>query len=311
MNRNAILAGIASLALAFGVTGCAQTQSKPSPVASTQVPASEVGMGVPALWRVADEDTTIYIFGTVHVLPESANWYSGRIKSALDSSDTLVTEIDMSPAALARIPQVVQQIAVLPEGTTVRSLMTDDERATYEGALAKLGYPANTFDRLEPWFASLQLSQLAYARAGFDPANGTETVLEKTVGDRLGRGSLETVELQFAIFDELPQDVQVEYLIESAQEIDQLGPTLQSMVDEWSVGDVEDLGNLLNEALETDPVLANRLLYNRNANWARWIDERLDSPGTIFMAVGAGHLAGDQNLQDKLAERGITITRIQ
>ncbi len=311
MKRNAIFAGIASLALALGATGCAQTQEHPTPVASTQVPASDVGMGMPALWRVADEDTTIYVFGTVHVLPDSVDWYSGPVKAALDSSDTLVTEIDMSPAALAKIPQIVQNIAVLPEGTTVRSLMTDEERETYEGALTKLGYPVNTLDRLEPWFASLQLSQIAYTKAGFNPANGTETVLERTVGDRLGRGSLETVELQFAIFDELPQDVQVEYLIESAQEIDELGPMLQSMVDEWAVGDVDDLGNLLNEALESDPVLARRLLYNRNANWAAWIDERLDSPGTVFMAVGAGHLAGNQKLQDKLAERGIRITRIQ
>ena len=68
---------------------------------------------------------------------------------------------------------------------------------------------------------------------------------------------------------------------------------------------------LANEAMEADPVLANRLLYARNANWAVWIDERLDSPGTIFMAVGAGHMAGNQKLQDKLAERGIKMMRIQ
>mgnify|MGYP000471716156 CR=1 FL=1 len=305
------LAGIATLALATGTAACAQTQSTPTPVASTQVAASDVEMDGPALWRVADEDTTIYVFGTVHALPDDIDWYSGPVKAALDESDTLVTEINMTPEAMAEIPAIVQQTAVLPQGTTVRSLLEEEELETYQTALTDLGLPVNALDQLEPWFATLQLSQVAFGKAGFNPENGTETVLERIVGDSKGRDALETVQFQFSIFDELPQDAQVDYLVETAAEIEELAPMLQQMIDEWAEGDVETLGNLLNESLQADPVLADRLLYARNANWAVWIDERLDRPGTIFMAVGAGHLAGNQSLQDKLAERGISITRIQ
>lgn len=307
-----LLAGAcATLSLAFGAAGCAQYQSKPTPVASTQVPASEVGMNVPALWMVGDKDTTIYIFGTVHTLPDDIDWYSGTVKSALDASDTLVTEIDMTPAAMAQMPSIVQATAILPQGTTVRSLMDENERETYEGALTKLNLPVNALDQLEPWYAALTISQIAYQNAGFKEENGTENVLESIIGDTKGRDSLETIQFQLSIFDGLPQDAQVEYLVQTAEEVDNIGPILVELVDEWAVGDVEGLGDLLNEALESDPVLANRLLYTRNANWAVWIDERLDQPGTIFMAVGAGHLAGKENLQEKLAERGIQITRIQ
>ena len=306
-----IFAGIATLALATSTMACAQTQEHPTPVASTQAPASDVELGAPALWRVADDDTTIYVFGTVHALPDDIDWYSGPVKTALDSSETLVTEIDMSPAALANVPAIVQQTAILPEGTTLRSLMTDDQRATYEAALAKLGIQPGALDRFEPWFATLQISQIAFAAAGFTGENGTEKVLDRTVGDRAGRDALETIEMQLAIFDELPQDAQIDYLVETAEGVDQIGPMLQTMIDEWAAGDVDDLGAILNEAFKADPVLANRLLYSRNANWATWIDDRLDQPGTIFMAVGAGHMAGDQKLQDKLAERGIKMVRIQ
>lgn len=306
-----LLTGIATLALAIGAGGCAQTQSTPTPVASAQVPASTMEMGGPALWKVADEDTTIYVFGTVHTLPDDVEWYTGPVKTALDESETLVTEIDLTPEGMAQIPALVQQIAILREGTTVRSLMDDEERATYEAALNDLGIRANAFDQLEPWFAALQLSNLAYTRGGFDPNNGTESVLERTIGDTMGRDALESVESQFAIFDELPQDAQVDYLVETAEQIEEVTPFLQKLVAEWAEGDVQELGDLMNEAMEADPVLADRLLYARNANWAMWIDERLDSPGTIFMAVGAGHMAGNQKLQDKLAERGIEMTRIQ
>jgi len=300
-----IVGGLTALGLALASTACAPTQD-------TMEPAASVVQGDgPAMWRVADEDTTIYIFGTVHALPPEIDWYSGPVKTALDSSDTLVTEIDMSPEALARIPVILQQTAMLPEGTTVRSLMDDQERATFEAALTKLGIPINALDQLEPWYAAIQLGNAAFARAGFDPSNGTETVLERTVGDTKGRDALETAEMQLAIFDELPMDAQVDYLIESAEQLDEVAPFLEALVAEWAEGDIEALGNLMNEALEADPVLAERLLYARNANWAVWIDDRLDTPGTIFMAVGAGHLAGKEKLQDKLAERGIEIVRVQ
>ena len=307
--RKSILTGIASVALAVGLSGCANMESAPT---SAQAPASEVGpSGVPALWRIADEDTTIYVFGTVHTLPDNIDWYTGPVKSALDASETLVTEIDMTPESMAKVPAIIQQTAMLPAGTTLRSLMNEEDLKTFEAAMAKLNLPVNAVDQLEPWFATLQLSNIAYSAAGFNPDNGTENVLERTVGDSLDRGSLETIESQFAIFDELPQEAQIEYLIETLEQIDDIAPFLQSMVDEWAEGDVQELGNLLNDALEADPVLANRLLYARNANWAVWIDDRLDQPGTIFMAVGAGHMAGNQKLQDKLAERGITMNRIQ
>lgn len=289
MTRNTLI----GLAAAFSLTTGAMAQD------------------APALWRVVDEDTTIYLFGTVHALPSDVDWYSGPVKTALDESSTLVTEIDMSPEALAEIGPMIQQIAILPEGTSLRGMMSEEQRETYEAAMASLGVPPEAFDNLEPWFAALQLSNIAFAKAGFQPQNGTETVLEATVGDTKGRDALETPRYQFSIFDELPMDAQIDYLVETAAEIDTLGPMLDEMIAEWAEGDVEALGHLLNDALQSDPVLAERLLYARNANWAVWIDDRLDTPGTIFMAVGAGHLAGTNKLQDLLAERGIQAVRVQ
>ena len=301
----------AAFAIAATAVGCAPAQTMSAPVASTQAPASSVGTEGPALWRVADEDTTIYVFGTVHALPDDVNWYSGTVKNALDSSDTLVTEIDMTPAAEAETAALFQRTATLPEGTTLRSLLTEEQRTDYEALLTEFGMPVNALDPVEPWGAALALSQIAFARAGIDGENGTEKVLEEKVGDRLGRDALETAAFQLEIFDGLPQDAQIDYLMETVTEIDTVVPMLNQIIAEWAEGDVDDLGALLNEALEADPVLADRMLYSRNKTWAGWIDERLDSPGTIFMAVGAGHLAGNRSVQDYLAERGISMTRVQ
>ena len=85
---------------------------------------------------------------------------------------------------------------------------------------------------------------------------------------------------------------------------------LDRMVAEWVKGDADALAAVMNEGM-TDPAVAEALLYSRNANWAEWIDTRLDTPGTVFIAVGAGHLAGPKNVQDLLAQKGITTSRVK
>ena len=299
-----------ALLASLAVPGLAQEQTLPTAVPTEEMLETALEGGVPALWKVADEDTTIYLFGTVHSLPEDVDWYRGALADALASSEELVTEIDTTPESLVGMQQVVAQKAMLQEGT-LRDLMTPEQAATYESAMRSVGLPVAAYDAFEPWFAALMLSNTALAKQGFSPDKGVERTLESTVGAGKTRGALETVEFQLAIFDELPVESQMRFLIEGAEEIDNLGTQLQQMVDEWAVGDADALAALLNEAFAQDPVLGERLLYSRNATWAVWIDERLEEPGTVFMAVGAGHLAGDKSVQELLAQRGITTLRVQ
>lgn len=268
--------------------------------------------GAPALWKVADEDTTIYMFGTVHLLPDDVDWNSGPVNEALASADSLVTEIDMTPENMAEMGSLFQAKGMIRTGQTLRELMTDEQRATFEAGLTKIGVPVNAFDPLEPWAASLAILQVITQASGFSPEKGVETVLEGLISEDTERLGLETIEFQLSVFDELPIDQQVLYLLEGAADPMAMIEELNMVIGEWAEGDVETLGEAMNESLLAHPELAARLLYDRNANWAEWIDARLDTtPGTVFMAVGAGHLAGNKSVQDYLAERGIAVTRIQ
>jgi uncharacterized protein len=102
----------------------------------------------------------------------------------------------------------------------------------------------------------------------------------------------------------MTNEAQVAFMMEAVEGMDEVKPTLDRMVAEWAEGDATELANIMNEGM-TDPAVADALLYNRNANWADWIDTRLDTPGTVFIAVGAGHLAGAKSVQDYLAQKGI------
>ncbi|MGB3712038.1 MAG: TraB/GumN family protein [Erythrobacter sp.] len=307
-----LTASSAAIALFAGSPAVAQVEAEAQAEAAepmaemVELPAGPEG---PALWKVADEDTTIYLFGTIHILPDEVQWYDAEIAEALTSSDTIVTELKMDPESERQLQQVGMQMGMYQDGTTLRSVLSEEQTATYEAALAGLGAPPAAFDAFEPWMAGLTITILPLMQQGYDLEAGVDKVLlGKAEG--LNADALETAEYQLGLFDTLPQDKQVAYLMEAVEAIPEVKTSIDAMVAEWVEGDADGLAELINEDLG-DADLAEALLYTRNANWAEWIETRLDTPGTVFMAVGAGHLAGERSVQAYLAERDIETTRVQ
>jgi uncharacterized protein len=283
-----------------------------APTAGAQAAATAAAAPGPAMWKVADEDTTIYLFGTVHILPKEVEWLDVTITDALARSDMIVTELKMDSGAEAELQQLTMTKGMLPPGTKLRSLLTPEQTATYEAAFATLGLPpmvAEQFDAFKPWFAGLNLSMLPLLMSGYTPDQGVEKVLLAKAGDK-PQGALETPEFQLSLFDSLPQEAQIAFMIEAAEGVGEAKTMLDRMVAEWLKGDADTLAAIMNEGMN-DPVLMDMLLHSRNANWAEWIEQRMAQPGTVFIAVGAGHLAGEKSVQDMLTAKGITVSRVK
>ena len=264
----------------------------------------------PALWVVKDEDTTIYLFGTVHVLKPGLSWFDEAVKDAFDKSDQLMLEIVL-PEDQAEMAKTMLPLAIDQSGKTLSSRLAPTDLAAYQAAMTNVGVPPAQFDMFEPWFAAVTLSVLPLTKLGYDPEQGAEKQLTGFAkASNKPIAGLETVEQQLGFFDKLAEDQQVAFLNAVVKDIDKLGPTLDILVDQWSKGDPDALAATLNESMEATPELAQTLLFQRNANWAEQIKVRMAQPGTVFIAVGAGHLAGAHSVQDYLKERGLTATRV-
>ncbi|WP_395628906.1 TraB/GumN family protein [Sphingorhabdus sp.] len=296
-----VLTATAACALAWAIPAAAQTTP-------TEPPAVTVKDVDPALWVVKDEDTTVYLFGSVHLLKPGLGWFDDGVKTAFDSSDQLVLELVEPPAA--EVQALFGKFAMDQQGKTLRSKMNDADRAVYEAAMGKLGIPAPAFDPLEPWAAGITLSVVAMQKSGFDPNSGVEKQL--TAAAKVSNkpiAGLETMEFQLGLFDTLPEAEQITFLVETAKLIDEVASTTDKMVDMWAAAETESLGQLMNEGL-TSRTLYDALLTKRNANWAKWIAARMAKPGVTFMAVGAGHLAGPTSVQNLLPAYGLSATRV-
>ena len=301
--------------LGFAPAPALALQDAPAAQAPAQAPAAAAPLpdADPALWVVRDEDTIVYLFGTFHLL-DGRPWFNDEVKAAFDASDELVVEVLLpeDPAELqAAMQPLILQYAVDPQGRTISSRLTPAQNEALNAALAPLGAPAGVFDRFEPWFVAMMLAQAAAQQIGLDPQYGPELALRRAAAERgMEEGQLETIESQLRILDSIPEDDQLEGLRDALDDTNELREKLAPMLESWSTGDVERLAAIMNEDLADDPDLYEALFTARNATWARWIDERLDRPGTVFVAVGGGHLAGPDSVQDQLRALGIASERV-
>jgi uncharacterized protein YbaP (TraB family) len=274
-------------------------------------PATPPAEANPALWVVRDADTTIYLFGTVHVLRPGLDWFDDGVRDAFDRSDTLVLELVAPPQEeMARIVRDLGTAQAseprLPDQLPAASA------ARLKLALDLLGRPANSLDRAEPWFAAISVAMLPVREAGYNPADGAEERLTAAATDAgkqlLG---LETAREQLGYFDRLSPAAQRAMLIEILDGLQDGQKRLDRVIDAWAAGDPDKVGALLNEETRSNPEVEKALLTDRNRRWADWIAVRMRQPGTIFLAVGAGHLAGKDSVLHELGERGLTVARIR
>lgn len=265
----------------------------------------------PALWVVKDKDTTIYLFGTVHVLKPGLGWFDEAVKAAFDKSDELMLEIVL-PDDQAAMAKEMMPLAIDQSGKTLSSRLDPEQLKAYQAALASLGIVPAQFDMFEPWFPAITLSVLPLTKLGYDPEQGVEKLLTASA-KKSGKpvAGLETLSQQLGFFDALPESQQISFLNSVVRDLDKLGPQLDKMVAQWAKGDPDALAVTMNESLTETPELAKVLLWDRNARWADQLKARMDQPGTVFVAVGAGHLAGEKSVQDYLKARGLTVKRVR
>lgn len=240
----------------------------------------------PALWVVNDHDTVIYLFGTFHALDGQTQWFNDEVETAFAASDELVLEtiVPSPPRPVASLPAPPKQGSVPPVGPVAGSAS----------------------------FLSTSKMVMSAGRAqGMSTEKGADTILRRAAEDS-GKpvSGLESFEYQISMFSKMPGASKPPSPEAAAATNKALVAMLSLLQDAWNRGDVESFAPMLEDMEQRSPESYKMLFADRNARWAAWIAQRLQQPGTVFVAVGAGHLAGRDSVQIKLAQSGIRSARI-
>jgi uncharacterized protein len=267
----------------------------------------------PALWKIADKDTTIWLFGTIHVLPQRHAWRDPVIDRAIAGSQSLTLEavLDEDPGQVARALMALGRSPGLPPLT---QRVPADRRAKLAAMVKESGFPAATLDGMESWAAAFVLTAVALRVLGDDvsASAGVEAQLTATFRAK-GRPieGLETAETQLRYFDKLPEKAQRAFLVATLDEPGRAREDFRALTAAWTAGDIPALERVFADDPEFTPEVRELLIRQRNAAWAEALRERLQFPGTAFVAVGAGHLIGPHSVQAMLAKNGIKAVRVQ
>jgi uncharacterized protein YbaP (TraB family) len=260
----------------------------------------------PALWKVTHGQATAYLFGSVHLLKPDAVWNTPRVEAALAESKELWLEIKEVDDAASMRPLVAKL------GMDPAHPLSSQLDATYQEKLKKalknIGYPETALESLRPWLAALTLNLAPLQRGGYDAEAGVDRLLKAAAKARgLDIEAFETSEAQLHYLADLPQDLQLEMVREALDEFDTAIAQLNRLEAAWERGDEQEIDRLMRE--DMPPILYQRLIKERNQRFAKGLIARMHKPGVIFVAVGAGHLAGPDSVQAELTRAGYVVQR--
>ncbi|WP_317153516.1 TraB/GumN family protein [Sphingopyxis indica] len=262
----------------------------------------------PAMWLAADDDTQIYILGTMHALPPGTDWDRGKVARAVDRADELVLEL--APDQLAEAGKEFQQLAPRQAPLAIAERLPPAALAAYRAFEA--GGGAFDADALDDWAVMVLMGQRAAEQAALSPAAGVEAGLTarfRAAGKPVA--GLETAHSQLMLFETLDPATQRALLTRAAEDAGSAVADIRALTGAWRRGDTATLEALINEDVDAVPAARKAVITDRNRAWSHWILRRMASPGTVLVAVGAGHLVGKDGVPALLESEGLTVTRVQ
>ena len=235
---------------------------------------------------VSDSDTIIYLFGTFHAHDGQAQWFGNAVRTAFDRSDQLVLE------------------TVVPDSP--EALREALERHRESKGPASAG-------QVSAGLSGARTAMSAANSVGMRVDQGADMVLRRAA---VARGKqvegLETFEFQLRMYDQLPGTPPGTSPsgAPSGAPNPALAAFMRSMLAAWNRGDPSTFEAVVGAVHVQSPSAYHILFEQRNASWAGWIKQRLKHPGTVFLAVGTGHLVGRDSVQAKLAQLGVRSARV-
>ena len=274
----------------------------------------------PALWTLSDADSTVYLFGTIHVMPEGLDWKTSAIEAALADSEAVMFEIDLfSPQGQQAIAREFSERGFNTSSVPLMDMISPEALINLQTLEAQVrasnpelpaGALISALNVRKPWLAYLMVVLETANLQGYSQSQAIETQLHPLVKDKTFLFA-ETVAEQIDAFDTLGLDRQTEILEIALDEAVNDPGALSELVQIWARGDMAGLGALLTEDMQTEaPELYQSLIVQRNLNWMDDIQAALARSDDVFVAVGAAHMVGPDGLVVLLQSQGLNVSRL-
>lgn len=227
-------------------------------------------------------------------------------------ADEFIFEAELSEDQMAEAQAFIDSTGYLPEGQTLRTMLSPEGLATYQQIVRRLPLDIRELDKLRPWLASLTLSSTYYHQQSYTVVNGADVrVMAYARTQKKPISYLETPRQQLEFYANAAHDVEISNLEALIATFNQRPRSIENGISAWVDGDVDELSMRLHRGLRNNPAGKRILLGDRNISWAAKVSDFLAGSKTHFITVGIGHLGGPKNVIGYLCKRGFKVERIQ
>jgi uncharacterized protein YbaP (TraB family) len=261
------------------------------------------------LWEISGNglQRPSYLFGTIHMICSEDAVLSDSLRTAIHNSDVVYFEVDMDN--LFEMLGVVRKMKMRND-TTLADLLTKDDYAKVRKYFEDKGslLPFSTLETYKPLLAASMLMETGSSCTS--PQAMEEVIMKEAKGYGKNVKGLETMAYQLSIFDTIPYKMQAMQLVKYVDEVGKGGDSDSKEYEKLLQAYREqDLSKLEEFTKSTDMGISgftDILLYNRNRNWVEKLKDIL--PGkSVLVAVGAGHLPGENGVINLLRKAGFTV----
>ena len=260
------------------------------------------------LWVLETPLNKISLLGSLHVLKSENYPLASAIEDAYASSQKVVFETDLGAMVTPENQAIMLSLGLYPQGQTLFQNVSEDTRRSLETTMKNLGLPMEQFVRFRPWFLAVTLTTFELQRLGFNPMFGIDVYFYgKAKADKKEIGFLESVEYQLNLLGKMNNRHQNAFLNQTLKDLKLAAKMADDMVHYWEEGDAGNLHALLFKSFEDYPEIKDRLLIQRNQDWALKIENMLGKEKDVLVVVGAGHLVGPQSVIELLKKKGYNV----
>lgn len=261
----------------------------------------------PALFAVRDSDSIIYLYGTVHVLPDGAEWSNARVRAAIAEAGEVWTESDIVGADAERFAADMMRSLETPAARRLSSRLPPEYRAILRFVAKAMGN-ADQVETLDPWELAIIMA------AGESPGRSTAAGVDNQVvaaAQASGKTLRWLEDMGVAAFAALPERTQVEFLMAALDGVSGAAADIARGEAMWAAGDVEGLFEAEIAPMRSKyPALYAWIMTARNEAWVERLSAEMSGAGVDFVAVGAAHLVGPESVVAMLRARGFSVERV-
>jgi hypothetical protein len=265
----------------------------------------------PALWAVKDKDSTIYLFGTMHLLPDAAEWKTPGYEKAYADAQAVwfETDVDVDRAALQQ--EIMKR--VFTADPLSKRIPPDAKARVVKAIDPRLGVTEQVAEGMRPWYLAMLIMGSSYAQSGFKAEAGFESRVSEEAG-KAGkpRRYFETMGQQLDVFAGLSPEAETQLLMDALASLDGDAPKADAVAAVWMGGSEKTMeADYIDEVKRSRPEVYKALIVDRNRAWADAISREMQGSGVELVNVGAAHLVGDEGLPALLRARGYEVERVQ